>query len=209
MTLLLSNVIMVATCAVLYCWHLARIINIARQSSAAIPDDATLMVLGMRLAGDAMTPDYRCRLECAYTLYAQQRVRQILILGGRSGASRLSEAECGRNLLLSKGVKAQDLVMEDRSRDTLENLRNARKLLVDQGQQNLIMITNRYHLARSELIARGLGMTPVLRGAERDFRLSPRILGRLLLEAYFAHWYWVGSTWSRLVGWKHSLARIS
>lgn len=208
-TLLLSNVVLVATLASVYCWQLARIIRMAREASAALPDDATLVVLGMRLNGDAITADYRCRLECAYDLYSEQRVRQILILGGRSGTSHLSEAECGRKLLVSKGVNAQDVIMEDSSLDTLENLRNARKLLADQGQQNLIMITNRYHLARTELIARGLGMKPILCGAEQDFGLSPRIFGRLLQEAYFAHWYRVGSVWSRLAGWKHSLARIS
>lgn len=208
-TLLLSNMLIIATFAVIYCWQLAKVIYIARRVRIGVPDNATLVVLGMRLKGDRIVPDYRCRLERAYELYSAKKVRKILILGGCSGAGNLSEADCGRELLLSKGVNAQHVVTESTSLNTLENLRNARALLGDQKQENLIMITSRYHLARSELIARGLGMTPLLCGAEQKLALSPRIVGRLLLEAYYVHWYRVGAVWSRLAGWKHSQDRIS
>ncbi len=72
-----------------------------------------------------------------------------------------------------------------------------------------MLVTSRYHLARSQALARGLNLQPVLCAAEERLRLNPLTLWRLGLEAWYLHWYEVGKTWSRWTGNRHSLARIT
>lgn len=209
LTLLLSNVVLLATFGVLYAWQLVRVIGQATDARTDAPTGAALVVLGMRLRGDVIGADYRARLERAWQLYLGRSAAPILVVGGPSGSGRVSEAERGRDWLLARGVSDAHLLTEAASLNTLENLRHVRTLVTERGRTEFVMITNRYHLARSELIARGLGMYPRLCGAEDRLHFAPRIVGRLLLEAYYMHWYLVGAVWSKLAGRRRSLARIS
>ncbi len=72
-----------------------------------------------------------------------------------------------------------------------------------------MLVTSRYHLARSETLARGLDLRPVLCAAEERLRHDPLTFWRLGLEAYYLHSYAAGKTWSRWTGNRHSLARIT
>ncbi|MCA1804552.1 MAG: YdcF family protein [Xanthomonadaceae bacterium] len=186
-----------------------KIIKIARVADITTADRSTLVVLGMSLQGDRIGADYRKRLERACKLYTEGGVRRILVLGGPSGDGSASEADRGRDYLQSRGVPVQDVLVENKSLDTLENLRNARNVLLDSGGRRFVLITSRYHLARSHRIAQGLGMNPVLCGAEDELSFTPRIMIRFMLEAYFLHWYQVGAGFSKLLGWRRGLARIS
>jgi uncharacterized SAM-binding protein YcdF (DUF218 family) len=208
-TLTLSNVVLFSTLGLMYFWQLTRIIKIARTAKISAQDRATLVVLGMRLRGNQISEDYQKRLERAFALYSEGGVERILVLGGPSGDGSASEADRGRDFLLAKGVPAQVVLVEDKSLDTLENLRNARDVLLHTDMSRFMMVSSRYHLARSNDIARGLGLTPVLCGAEEVLSVTPAILSRFLLEAYFLHWYQVGAGFSRLLGWRKGLSRIS
>ena len=208
-TLILSNLVLVVSLASMYCWQLLNIVRLARAAPIKAPSNATLIVLGMRLRGDRITADYRSRLQRAYSLNAENEARRILVLGGPSGDGSFSEAERGREFLLSKGVPAAKIIMEQSSRDTLENLRHARAMLERPDQGACVLITSRYHLARTRCIAAGLGLRPVLCAAEDRLKLTPRILWRLLMEAYYLHWYRVGVAWSKLTGWRAALDRVS
>ena len=72
-----------------------------------------------------------------------------------------------------------------------------------------VLVSRRYHLARAQALARGLGLQPVLCAAEERLGRDPWTCWRLVLEAYYLHWYAVGKTWSRWTGNRHSLARIT
>jgi hypothetical protein len=77
------------------------------------------------------------------------------------------------------------------------------------SREPLALITSRYHLARTEALARGLRLQPALCAAEDHWRdgLVPAL--RLLREGYLLHWYRVGKAWSEWTGNSRSLAKIS
>ncbi|MBE2293505.1 MAG: YdcF family protein, partial [Phycisphaerales bacterium] len=107
------------------------------------------------------------------------------------------------------GIPDSHLMIEDQSLNTLDNLRHARRMLPDLREQPFILVSSRYHLARGQALALGLGLKPVLCAAEEYLRCNLWTLWRLILEAYYLHWYAVGKSWSRWTGNRHSLARIS
>ena len=98
----------------------------------------------------------------SYQLLGQlSAIKSMLLLGG-GAAGMATEAAIARDALLALGIPANaPLVIEDRSRDTLQNLRNARQLLqADAGWNGRVtLLSSRYHLARCRQFARQLGLT--------------------------------------------------
>jgi uncharacterized SAM-binding protein YcdF (DUF218 family) len=207
-TLLLSNLLIVATLGLSWLWQCGRVYRIARDAPTDGVDGDLIMVLGRRLRRDQVSAEYAARLDRARHLYRQGGPRQILIVGGHTRGNRTSEAEQGRAYLQRGGVPAEQLLTEDRSRHTLENLHHARQTLGPRRQAPLVLVTSRYHLARSQVLAQGLGLQPRLCAAEARLGHDPGTWLRLLREAYYLHWYAVGKTWSRWTGNAASLARI-
>lgn len=169
-------------------------------------DRSLVVVLGVCLNADASLPDdYILRLRRAMGL----AIRPILILGGATGGPHCpTESEAGRDWLLDQGLSHDTILCEGRSRSTLENLTYIRSVLVP-GTDRPVMITNRYHLARLEIMARGLGLRYPLCAAENSIPWSLSQCGKLLLEAAYIHWYYTGYWIARLVRHKGMLDRIS
>ena len=206
--LVLSNLLLLATLGLSGLWLLRRVWRVARDAPVADVDGDWIVVLGARLIHDQVAPGYARRLRRAAALHHADPRRRILLVGGCTGGS-VSEAERGRELLVELGLPAASLFIEDQSLNTLDNLRHARRLLAGDGARPFVLVTSRYHLARSEALARGLGLQPVLCAAEDRLRLKRWTLWRLGLEAWYLHWYEVGRAWSRWTRNRHSLARIT
>lgn len=214
LTLALANLLMLATFGLSLAWMTAEVHRVARRVPAMLAPSADqavelIMVLGFRLHRNAVGGEFATRLARAASLLAAGVGRAILIVGGSPGGGANSEAEAGRRRLLALGVAEHRLVKEESSRHTLENLRHARAAVGGLATQPFVLVTSRYHLARSMALARGLGMKAVPCAAEDRLRLDPLTLVRLLREAYFLHWYRVGHAWARLTDNRRSLARIT
>ncbi|MCP5157996.1 MAG: YdcF family protein [Gammaproteobacteria bacterium] len=207
-TLLLSNMLLMATLGLSGLWLFHRVWRMAQDTPAQVAESGWVVVLGVRLQRDQVSRDYACRLERAAALYRADPQRRILLVGGPTSGS-VSEAERGRQFLLAMGLPTGALSIEDQSLHTLDNLRRTRQLLGEVQRQSFVLVTSRYHLARSEILARGLDLHPVLCAAEDRLRLDFSVLWRLALEAGYLHWYKVGRAWSRWTRNRHSLARIS
>ena len=170
-----------------------------------------LVVFGKRLVNDRPDGDYRARLATAARLAAGRPEHRIWILGGRTGNARLTEAAAGEALLRSlpdgEGLR---IGLEERSHDTLTNLRNLRELLAGVDPEPLTLITNRYHLARVGQMARSLGMPHRECAAEAiGSALRPALLVRLPMEAVYVAWFATGKLWARLTRNRRMLDRVT
>jgi uncharacterized SAM-binding protein YcdF (DUF218 family) len=169
-----------------------------------------VLLFGKHAPHGRIDRDFDARLQRAVSLWHAQRPGTVLLLGG-GGANEPSEAEIARRELLARGIDAgAALQLEAQSRDTLQNLRNARDLLRD-GTTGLrvTLLSNRYHLARCALFARQLGFDSELCAAESAFSWSPRTLLRIAGEAGYVCWSDIGTRWARLIGHRRMLARVT
>jgi uncharacterized SAM-binding protein YcdF (DUF218 family) len=175
------------------------------------PGSGLLVVFGKRLVNDEPDADYRARLVTAARLAAGRTDQCILILGGRTGGARLTEAEAGERLLRSlPGGAAFDIGLEQDSADTLTNLRNLRQLLASAHPRPVTFITNRYHLARVSQTAGSLGLAHGLCAAEGgSAALRPAALGRWPLEAFYVTWFATGKLWAAVTRNQRMLARVT
>lgn len=189
---------------------LARVLAVGLRTKTEDPT-GVVVVFGKRLVDDRPDRDYRARLETAARVAAASNSR-ILILGGRTGTARITEAEAGKQLLRDiPGCEERRIVLEQTSRDTLTNLRNVRELVAaDALREPLTLISNRYHLARVGQMATSLGLSYRLCAAEDvATALCPSSLHRWLMEGFYVAWFATGKAWARLTGNRRMVARVT
>lgn len=192
--------------------YLVHVWRTARSSPLLPPRRMVILVFGRRLERDQPGHDYRQRLARALALAQEGRAERLVLLGGQSGGS-LSEAAAGYRWLQAQGLPADvPVLLEHESTDSLENLRQARALLLADAPVAALppvaLLTSRYHLARCRLLARRLGFAGVPVAAEPAFHAQGRELRLLLLESAYLMWIDLGVRWAELIGHRRMAARI-
>ena len=211
---LYAGVVAAAACllsaGLVYCGYFVHVRRIARRAPTRPQRARTLLLFGKHAPQGRVDRDFAARLDRAVSLWREAPPAHVLLLGG-GAANEPTEAEVARRELLARGI-ADDapLHLEAQSRDTLQNLRNARELLrTSAAPPHVVLLSNRYHLARCALFARQLGFRWELCAAEPRLRLTPRTLLRLAGEAAYVCWIDLGTRWARLVGHRRMLARVT
>lgn len=141
---------------VVFVVFLSYAIAYGRMSSRFKP--AGIVVLGSRLIHGQVPPLLRSRLDKALNIYKQTTPKPILIpTGGQGLDESRAEAIAMAEYLLTSGVPASDVLIEDKAVNTEENLRLASAMFSASGHSGpLVAVTNNYHVLRAALLARRL-----------------------------------------------------
>lgn len=119
--------------------------------------DAAL-VLGAAAWGKNPSPVYRERIQHAVSLYHQQIVRKIIFTGGTPKKGYPTEAEVGQSFAAKQHVHPQDMILENTSRDTFQNIRHAQQMMQQHQIHSVIIVSDPDHMARAMAIARHFGV---------------------------------------------------
>ena len=107
-----------------------------------------ILILGHRLEPDGSPSDDQIRrVDCAVAHWRETNAPVIMPCGGLTPGHDRTEAEVMRDLLIARGVPEGIIHLEDRSRVTIENVRNARALLGD--GKRVALVTSDYHVERA------------------------------------------------------------
>jgi len=92
------------------------------------------------------------RVTTAVAAYKAGRIKKLVFMGGTSGISNqdnstISEAEKMKRVAISLGIKEEDILIDDKSNNTFENIENAMKLLPS-NIDHISIITSEFHLKR-------------------------------------------------------------
>jgi uncharacterized SAM-binding protein YcdF (DUF218 family) len=169
----------------------------------------SLLVFGKRLTREGIDQDYRRRLDKTAELMQHNPSATLLLVGGTAPGDDISEAQAGRDYLISKGIEESRLYLEQQSQNTLENLQHARSMLSQQDAFPVALISNRYHLARISTIATSLSLQHQLCASEAELSFSAVLIPRLIIEGWYVLWFNTGKSWSRLIRSQRMLDRIT
>lgn len=123
------------------------------------------IILGAKVNGETPSLSLQYRLDAALD-YAKLYPHVNLILSGGQGAGEhISEAEAMKRFLVEHGIQEERLLLENMSTSTYENIRYSMEKIPGSIEQ-LTIITSDYHLARSQRIAKGLGLKSDVVAAE-------------------------------------------
>lgn len=118
-----------------------------------------VVVLGSGLMGSRVTPLLASRLDRAQQVYerALRKGRSPLLVtsGGQGPGEDLPESHAMAAYLVDHGVPDDQILREDRSTTTWENLTFSRDLMVElRPQYRCLIVTNNFHAFRAALTAR-------------------------------------------------------
>ncbi|BCS52726.1 YdcF family protein [Geobacter sp. SVR] len=82
----------------------------------------------------------------------------VLISGGAVFAGRTAEAPVARRFMIDMGVPPDRILIEDKSRDTIENALFSKKVLAREGLKKPILVTSAFHMRRSVEAFRRAGL---------------------------------------------------
>jgi uncharacterized SAM-binding protein YcdF (DUF218 family) len=173
---------LVAACVYLY----------ANESSDASADAA--VVLGAAVWGAEVSPVFRERINHGVDLYRKGRVRKLIFTGGRGNDGEPTESAAARRYAMRSGVPGADILIEEQSHNTYENLLNAKRLADARGLRTVLIVSDPLHMKRAVSMARDVGLeaepSPTPSTRYRGLRSQA---GQLAYETY----YYVGYLLSR------------
>ena len=200
----------VASAGLVYLVYFVHVWWVARKAPCEAGQGDCLLLFGKHAPHGEPDREFGERLDRAAALWRERVPRHVVLLGG-GPPGVASEAEVARAGLLARGlVEERPWLLEAQSRDTLQNLRNARDLLAamdDRGR--VVLLSSRYHLARCSLLARQLGLDAEPVAAEARLHHDPRTLLKLAGEAAYVCLTDIGTRWSRLIGSRRMLERVT
>jgi vancomycin permeability regulator SanA len=121
-----------------------------------IPKDAAVIVPGCLLQGDIPGEMLQNRLNAAESYLEAHPSAICVVTGGYIG--KYTQAGVMKKYLVSKGIAASRILVDDKSNTTYENISNAKKLLG--GKRDVVITTDVFHEYRSKFYARRLGLNP-------------------------------------------------
>jgi len=126
-----------------------------------------VVVLGAGIFGETPSPALSNRLNRALEYIKEYPDVKIVVSGGQGPNELISEAEAMRRFMLDKGVGGEQLIKEDKSTNTMENLVFTKKILddCDVKAPKIMIVTNEFHVFRSKFLARRIGFTPYAKAA--------------------------------------------
>lgn len=154
---------------------------------AAVP--AAIVVLGARLSGPRVAGGLQRRCERGAQVWGEARSRRsevvLVCTGGQGEDEPRTEASAMAEFLVELGVPAQALLLEQRATSTVENLANTAALLqLEQvgcspsspGRDWMLVVTSDYHVPRTRLFVRALGLQARVVGSGANAWPLPALL---------------------------------
>ena len=117
-----------------------------------IKDIDCILILGAGIWGDSPSPMLQDRLEEGIKLY-KDGIAPKIIMSGDHGRVEYDEVNIMKEYAINKGIPSEDIFMDHAGFSTYESIYRAKEIF---GVNNIIIITQKYHLYRSLYIANKL-----------------------------------------------------
>lgn len=155
-----------------------------------------IVVLGAEASGGEVSPVFRERINHAIWLYKNGYADKLIFTGGYGDGEEYSEGYSAQEYAKSQGIPAEDILIEESSAITEENLKNAKQIMGANGFKTAILVSDPLHMKRAMLLARDTGITaytsPTPTSMYKSLKTKLKFLGRELF-------YYIGYKMLRLI----------
>jgi len=128
-----------------------------RNTSSDAPADAAV-VLGAAVWTTQVSPVFRERINHAIDLYRKGQVRKLIFTGGQGNSGEPTESSAARQYALENGLPASDILIEEKSHTTYENILYAKQLADTHGINRVLIVSDPLHMKRAMAMAKDVGL---------------------------------------------------
>ena len=119
------------------------------------------LVLGNKVNADGtLSERLEQRLTCGISLYRNKRVKHILVSGGL-GKEGFYEGDKMKAFLVANGVPDTAIIVDNKGNNTIASVENTLKLKDSLNFNNLIVVSQYYHVSRTKMLFRKRHFTEV------------------------------------------------
>ena len=114
-----------------------------------------MVILGCKVESWGPSILLQDRLDKALDYLEDHPDLTIVVSGGQGPDEHISEAQCMYDYLTAHGVDGEQILLEDQSSNTVENLRNSAALLAEEGYDlsgGVVVVSNGFHLTRVRML---------------------------------------------------------
>ncbi|OME76470.1 multidrug MFS transporter [Paenibacillus sp. FSL A5-0031] len=154
--LIQGTAIAVLLCFVYILYAVWSIISFAKVNELIHTDAA--IVLGAAVWDDKPSTVLENRLNHAIWLYNNGYIKKIIVTGGTGKGDSLSEAEVSKRYVMQYKVPGENIVLEEHSKITEQNLANSHALARQQQINTFTIVSDPLHMKRAFVMTRHLGM---------------------------------------------------
>lgn len=149
----------------------------------------TIIVLGAGLQrGGVAGPAMVRRVQHGAELWHQGYSEHIICTGGLGQRQPRTEAAACREILVDAGVAEDAIYMEETSTSTEENAIYSQKLMQQQGWQTALVVSDGYHILRSEWLFNKFDIEAVFSPVSFEDIPANDYIGNILRELMAWHW---------------------
>ena len=139
-----------------------------------------MIILGCRvMPGGEPSILLQDRLDTALDYLDDHPDMTVVVSGGQGSNEPTSEAACMADYLEEHGVDSDQILLEDQSSNTKENLIYSRELLEEHGivvlRDEVLVVSNGFHLTRAQMLAKRYGYKSVSALAAPTSHIPSRI----------------------------------
>ncbi len=144
--------------ATLYC-------NIVAANHIPKFDKDYVIILGCRINKDgSLTPLLKARVDKAIKFAKIQKEKngkslKFIPSGGKGTDEIMPEADAMKNYLIEQSINENNIIVENKSRNTFENMKYSKNIILnDKENAKISFVTTNYHVFRSGVIANECGI---------------------------------------------------
>ena len=131
------------------------------------PEPNAMVIFGCKVEPWGPSVLLQDRLDTALDYWEDHREIKIVVTGGKGDDEHMSEAQCMYNYLTDHGVNGENILMEDRSRNTWQNVNYTLDLMGEVGTSvnaatgetgglnpggDVLLVSSGFHLARIRML---------------------------------------------------------
>lgn len=121
----------------------------------AVGDPQVMVIFGCQMRRDGPSILLRDRLDTALAYWEEHPDMKIIVTGGKGDDEHISEAQGMYDYLTAHGIDGAQIFMEDKSRNTWQNINNTFALMEREGwslTDDVLLVSSGFHLARIEML---------------------------------------------------------
>jgi uncharacterized SAM-binding protein YcdF (DUF218 family) len=166
-------------------------------TSIEVNADAAV-VLGAAVWSNQVSPVFRERINHSIDLYRRGKVRKIIFTGGQGNKNEPTESAAARDYAIQNGVPTNDILIEQLSHTTYENIVYAKQLADSHGLKRVLIVSDPMHMKRAMTMAKDAGLdaypspTPTTR-----YQGVKSQVGELTRETFYYLGYCIGNVLQR------------